>query len=223
MNLIKPFALSATTLLLCAAVSVAAPAKSAKTKMSAKPMTGLSQLDKDFLKGVNEANNAERSYVPVVMKNASSAAVKSFGQTMIHDHTAANQALVKLASSKGVKLPHDVPAHEKAVIKRLSREKGAQFDAAYRHEMIRDHTADVGVFKREISLGRDPAVKAYAAKYLPTIEQHLKMAQNLPTLKMAGTMMHKTTASNSKMSASSSAMKNSSAMKSSSAMASKPK
>ena len=154
------------------------PAAQAKPMMkSGMAMKGLSQMDKDFMKAVNESNNSERAYVPVVMKKSSNASVKQFGNMMVKDHTTANQALVKLAASKGVKLPHDVPAKEQAVIKRLSRESGSAFDKAYQHEMIRDHTADVGEFKREISLGRDASVKAFAVKYLPVIQKHLQMAK----------------------------------------------
>ena len=176
----------AATLLLSATLSVAVPQ--------------MSQLDKDFLKAVNQSNNAERAYVPVVMKNSSNADVKKFGQTMIHDHTQANQDLVKLAASKSVKLPHNVPDEEQAVIDRLAQEKGEKFDAAYKHEMMRDHAADIGDFEREISLGSDPQVKAYAAKYLPVLKQHLQMAQNLKTgmnsmqnsnMKMSGNAMNK--------------------------------
>ena len=176
------------------------PQAQAKPMMkSGMAMKGLNQIDKDFMKAVNETNNAERAYVPVVMKKASAASVKQFGNTMIKDHTAANQALVKLAASKGVKLPHDVPAEEQAVIKRLSRESGAGFDKAYQHEMVRDHTADVGAFKREISLGRDASVKAFAVKYLPVIQEHLKMAKamlpavpaKMPMAKSSNTMMKK--------------------------------
>lgn len=177
-----------------------APQVQAKPMMSKPAMKsgatkkGLSQLDKDFMKAVNETNNAERAYVPVVMKRSTNAKVKQFGNTMIKDHTEANQALVKLATSKGVKLPHDVPAKEQAVIKRLSRETGSKFDKAYQHEMIRDHTADMGAFKREISLGRDASVKGFAVKYLPVIEHHLMMAKTmLPAApaKMAAATMKK--------------------------------
>lgn len=46
--------------------------------------------------------------------------------------------------------------------------------------MMRDHTEDIANMRREISLGRDKNVKAYAAKMLPILQGHLKMANALP-------------------------------------------
>jgi putative membrane protein len=37
----------------------------------------------------------------------------------------------------------------------------------------------VAAFKTESTSGNDPDVKAWAAKTLPTIEDHLKMAQDI--------------------------------------------
>jgi putative membrane protein len=45
--------------------------------------------------------------------------------------------------------------------------------------MIRDHTADIGEFEREVSLGSDATVRAFAAKTLPVLREHLKMAQSI--------------------------------------------
>lgn len=146
----------------------------------------LSVVDRNFLKETNQANNAERAYVPIVMSRSTNVEIKRYGQHMIHDHTQANQELVGLAAQKGVKLPHNVPPEERAVINRLGRDSGSRFDLAYKHEMIRDHTADIGAFKREISIGSDPDVKAFAAKYLPVLQRHLKMAQDLRVPRPAG-------------------------------------
>lgn len=173
-------ALSASLLLIGTVYSVAAP------KMAPR----LGEFDVNFLKAVNESNNSECAYVPTVVKRASSARVKQFGQQMVHDHTLANKELAKLAAAKGVKLPHDVPDEEQAVIDRLGQERGAKFDAAYRNEMIRDHMEDINDMEREMSLGTDPQVKAYAAKYLPILRHHLEMARNLNGASPAATAMN---------------------------------
>ena len=43
--------------------------------------------------------------------------------------------------------------------------------------MVDDHKKDVADFKKEASSGKDPEVKAFAAKTLPTLQEHLQMAQ----------------------------------------------
>ena len=41
-----------------------------------------------------------------------------------------------------------------------------------------DHQHDVMAFKREASSGKDADLKAWAARTLPTLEEHLKMAKD---------------------------------------------
>ena len=68
-------------------------------------------------------------------------------------------------------------AEEKALDDRLSKLSGAAFDRAYMKAMVDDHVKDVSEFKKEAKSGTDPEVKAWAAKTLPTLEEHLKMAR----------------------------------------------
>ena len=111
--------------------------------------------------------------------HAASDAAKRVAQRLRQDHAQSNAELVALCARKGVKLPHEVADDEQAVIDRLKQEKGAAFDAAYRHEMMRDHIRDIEMFEREISIGRDLAVKAYATKTLPMLKEHLQLARNM--------------------------------------------
>jgi putative membrane protein len=46
--------------------------------------------------------------------------------------------------------------------------------------MLKDHEQDVALFKKEAESGSDPNLKAFAQKTLPTLEQHLSLAKNLP-------------------------------------------
>ena len=167
-----------TSVAVALVATCAVPMLSASSKPMGK-MGGLSAMDKNFLKAVNKANLSEMAYVPVVMKNAKGEGPKDFGRLMVQDHSKANRAVVALAKSKGVKLPHAIPDEEQAVIDRLAMEQGGKFDMAYKHEMIRDHTADVGEMEREISLGSDASVRALAAKLLPVIKTHLEKAKSM--------------------------------------------
>ena len=62
------------------------------------------------------------------------------------------------------------------MITKLEGLNGAAFDHAYMADMVRDHKADVAEFKKESTRGKDPDVKSFASKTLPTLEEHLKMA-----------------------------------------------
>jgi putative membrane protein len=43
--------------------------------------------------------------------------------------------------------------------------------------MVADHKKDIAEFEKEASSGKDPEIKAFAAKTLPTLREHLKLAQ----------------------------------------------
>jgi putative membrane protein len=58
---------------------------------------------------------------------------------------------------------------------------GTAFDRAYIQDMVKDHEADVRLFRTEAQQGKDPELKRLAATTLPTLEEHLSMARNLAT------------------------------------------
>lgn len=112
-------------------------------------------------------------------EKASSDDVKKFGQRMVDDHSKANDQLKQLASSKGIEIPNALSAKEKATKSRLEKLSGEQFDKAYMNDMVKDHTQDVSEFKKESTSAKDSDVKSFASQTLPTLEEHLKQAQNI--------------------------------------------
>jgi putative membrane protein len=52
----------------------------------------------------------------------------------------------------------------------------ADVDRAYMTHMVADHKKDIAEFEREASSGQDADLKAFAAKTLPTLREHLKLA-----------------------------------------------
>jgi len=84
-----------------------------------------------------------------------------------------------------VTLPTELDAKHKAEKDRLAKLSGESFDKAYMHLMVADHTHDVAAFKRESTAAKDPDLKAWAGKTLPTLEDHMKMAKDT-NAKVAG-------------------------------------
>jgi putative membrane protein len=61
----------------------------------------------------------------------------------------------------------------------LSSKGGSSFDRSYISSMVKDHQDDIKAFQKEADNGTDPAVKAFAAKELPTLRDHLRQAQDI--------------------------------------------
>ena len=84
-----------------------------------------------------------------------------------------------MASQKNVTLPTELSGHHKEMVDSLSKLSGAEFDRQYMSEMVKDHAKDVEAFDTEAKSGADADVKAWAAKTVPTLREHLKMAHTV--------------------------------------------
>ena len=70
------------------------------------------------------------------------------------DHTKNQTLLKRVAAGVAQTLPSDPGEEETGVLHALTREPADSFPAAYKREMIRDHTININTCRREISLGR---------------------------------------------------------------------
>jgi putative membrane protein len=134
--------------------------------------------DHQFVMEAARGGLAEVELGKLASEKAQSEQVKQFGQRMEKDHGKANDELKSLAQQKNITLPTALDSKHKGTIDRLSKLSGAQFDRAYMQEMLQDHRKDVTDFRKESQSGKDPDVKAWAAKTLPTLEEHLRIAQS---------------------------------------------
>ena len=133
--------------------------------------------DQNFVEKAAIGGLAEVQLGNLAQQKAASDQVRPFGMRMVQDHTKANDELKQIASSKGVQLPTALDSKHQKLADKLSKMTGADFDKAYMSDMVSDHKEDISDFKKEANGGKDADIKAFAAKTLPTLEDHLKMAQ----------------------------------------------
>jgi putative membrane protein len=134
--------------------------------------------DQKFAEKAAIGGLAEVQLGNLAQQKAASDQVRQFGMRMVQDHTKANDELKQVASNKGLQLPTALDSKHQKVVDKLSKMTGADFDKAYMDDMVDDHKEDVSDFKKEANGGKDPDIKAFAAKTLPTLQDHLKMAQS---------------------------------------------
>ena len=67
------------------------------------------------------------------------------------------------------------------MVSKMSALSGAEFDRKYMDQMVKDHEKTVSLLERESTKGSDADVKAWAAKTLPTVREHLQMARDIET------------------------------------------
>jgi putative membrane protein len=130
-----------------------------------------------FIREAALGGMAEVELGRLAVQRASSDEVKRFAQRMVTDHGKANDELKTLAQRKNITLPSDIDDQHKQKKEQLSQLNGAAFDRAYMDEMRADHRKNVEAFREQSRTADDPEVKAFAAKQLPTLEEHLQMAE----------------------------------------------
>jgi putative membrane protein len=145
---------------------------------SAALASDLDKADVRFMNKAAQSGQLEIQASTLAEKSASSPDVKSFAATMVTDHTQAGEALKALAASKGVTLPAGLTAAQQSQLAGLGKLQGAQFDKTYSREIgVAAHKEAVSLFKKASRNAKDQDVKAFAAKTLPTLQGHLKMAK----------------------------------------------
>ena len=140
----------------------------------------LGSSDRKFAMTAAMGGMAEVEMARMALTRASSDAVKQYAQKMIDDHTAANAELMQIASAKGLTLPTAPDAKHRAMMAKMERLSGAEFDRQYiMMAGHKDHEKMEKLFRDESARGRDADLKAFAAKTLPVVRQHLQMARDL--------------------------------------------
>lgn len=158
------------------------PGTPATTTAPTAPINSDSKLessDRDFLENAAQAGHLEVEGSKLALEKSSNAQVKEFAQKMIDDHGKAGQKLTDLAKQKGFDAPTEPSLMQQAKLKTLGlRDEG--FDKAYADGIgVSAHEDVVKLFQEASTDAKDPDVKQFATETLPTLEQHLQMAQTL--------------------------------------------
>ena len=134
--------------------------------------------DKTFVKEAATGGMAEVELSKIAQKS-DNADVKRFADRMVDDHTAANQQLTTIATGLGIEMPKALDSEHERLRQKLATLHGKAFDDQYMRDMVGDHKQAVRLFQQEERSGREPQLKQFAQKTLPTLEEHQKMAIDL--------------------------------------------
>ena len=139
----------------------------------------LSARDYKFLKEAASGGMTEVQFGELAKTKGTDQSVKTFGERMVTDHQKANDELKQIASSKGATIPSEVSHSERTSIDKLQKATGAEFDKEFARAMVKDHKKDVKDFKDAVDDVKDPELKAFAQKTLGTLQEHLRMAEDM--------------------------------------------
>lgn len=162
----------------CAQTQRAADTTMAAAKAQVNPT--LSTTDATFMTTATRGGLAEVQMGQLAEQNGRSPAVKRFGQQMVSHHGQSNREMMALAQQKQITPPSSMGAEHQQIYDDLAKLRGSAFDRAYARAMVQDHQEDLRLYQEEAANGTDPDVKAFAARHVPILQEHLRMAQRLP-------------------------------------------
>jgi putative membrane protein len=172
----KKIALTAALLM----SATAAFAQSATEATGVNSALGVAPKTEDFILKASASDMFEIESSKLALQKGDDA-VKKFAQQMITDHEKTSAELKTLLSGGKVQgtpataLTDDM----KEEVDELAKLQGAEFNEEYIDDQVDAHEDAVDLFKRYAEEGENAELKAFAAKHLPALEHHYKMAQDM--------------------------------------------
>jgi len=117
-------------------------------------------------------------------QRSQSAEVKRFAQHMLRDHGKTTGELKgMLPQLQGVsaqQMATSLDRQHQALLQQLQgAQQGAEFDRAFARQQVQSHQAAVDLFRAYAQSGDDARLKQWASQTLPSLEEHLREAQQL--------------------------------------------
>lgn len=140
----------------------------------------LAAADRAFLEQAAQNSHAEVSAGRLALTKARDPKVRDYAQRMVDEHTRAGEELRTLAEAKRHQVPAEQSMQQKGKEMVIAVLADESFDRRYLVQMgVEAPQAAIPVYEKTARESRDPEVKAFASKQLPTLRQQLQTAQGL--------------------------------------------
>jgi len=148
------------------------------------PAAAPALTDVNIVALLDEANAADSASGAIAAKKGKNASVKEFGHTMMRDHHSLRKAGQDLA--KKLNLTATPPAGDTLATAAqkwndslTAMPAGPDWDKAYIDHEVVSHQAVQGLLQTALGAAQDTSLKALITKAQPTIDAHLKKAQDI--------------------------------------------
>ena len=132
-----------------------------------------------FLEDAVRGNVAEIKMGELAQQRGQSEATRQFGEKLVEDHSEGAKDTAELAKELNVIPPAMPSAEQTQKHDALARLSGAEFDREFAAEMVKAHQETIAKYEAQAARSVEPKVAEYAEERLPTLREHLAMAQQL--------------------------------------------
>ena len=133
---------------------------------------------RSFLDDAIKGDNSEISLGRLIAAHGSSGQVRSFGNTLVSDHSMARSQAAAVARQYGMAPPTEMMPEARSEMRKLRHMHGRAFDMEVRRYMVHDHRMDIASFNAQARNG-DRRTAALARAQLPTLHKHLRIAESI--------------------------------------------
>jgi putative membrane protein len=164
----------------CVLLAGPALAQSVGEKTGVNSILDIAPTTADFVKEVAISDMFEIESNKLA-QDKGNAPEKAFAMEMVTDHTKTSTELKGLVSSGKVKaeLPTALDSSHQSKLDKLKGENGEDFSPDFDSMQVSAHKDAVSLFERYAKGGDNADLKDWAGKTLPTLQHHLKMAEDL--------------------------------------------
>jgi putative membrane protein len=145
---------------------------------SAIAAAGADKVSQVFIRDAVQSNLAKIELGKLAQENAQSAEVKSYGQTLVTEHSTSNEQALKVAKQIGINAPTELNVSQKSAYDKIAKLSGRAFERAFVNAIIMDYKTNVMRFKNEAKKKNDP-VADFANQTLPLLKKNLEAAEKL--------------------------------------------
>lgn len=169
-----------TTCGVCLLLALPAMAQSVGEKTGVNSVVGITPSTQDFVTEAAQSDMFEIQSNEAAL-NSDNAPIKSFAQKMIADHNKTTAELKAAVGAGGIQatLPTAMSSSQQSMLTKLHGLHGTDFDSQYDTDQVIGHKDAVSLYQRYSEGGDNAKLKSWATTTLPTLQQHLEMAQNL--------------------------------------------
>lgn len=171
---------AAACLLLLGAAGMPAHAQSVGEKTGVNSLIGVAPSSQDFVTQAVISDMFENQSSKLALEK-SDEKTKAFAQKMIDDHKKTSDELKSVVQTGDMKLtlPTELDSSHQSKLDKLKSLSGEDFTKQYQDDQVTAHKNATDLYKRYAEGGDNAALKAFAIKTKPHLDEHLKMAQDL--------------------------------------------
>ena len=160
------------------ALTLTGPALAQSVTERAANTLGMTPSTESFIKTVAVSDMFEIESSKLAQEKAD-AQSKAFAGKMIKDHTGTSAELKAIAAKAKIEVPTALDSSHQSKLDKLKSLNGADFDKQYDADQLAVHKDAVSLFERYAKGGDNKQLKAFAAKHLPHLKAHQRMAEGL--------------------------------------------